>query len=85
MTMSRTETNQPFPMHYDEMRSVIDRLLSGVSTLNDEEKHRLRECYVQKNTVYSAAVKMNRSEMEISLWYFYISSALARNALRDLA
>lgn len=84
MTMTRTETNHSFPRHYDEMRAVIDRLLTNVSTLSEEEKHRLRECYVQENTVYSAAVKMNRSEMEISLWYFYISSALARNALRDI-
>ncbi|MBE6118232.1 MAG: hypothetical protein IIY52_04250 [Solobacterium sp.] len=84
MTVSRIDENRNLSIHTREIRAEIDTLLQQVTTLNEEEKKRLRECYVQRNTVYSTAVKLNRSEREISLWYFYISSALARNALKDL-
>ena len=84
MTVSRIDENRNITINTHEIRTEIDTLLQQVTTLNDAEKKRLRECYVQRNTVYTTAIKLNRSEREISLWYFYISSALARNALKEL-
>ena len=84
MTISRIDENRNLSIQTRQIRAEIDALLQQVTTLNEAEKKSLRECYVQRNTVYSTAIKLNRSEREISLWYFYISSALARNALKEL-
>lgn len=81
MTMVLTKEDTAYN---ERIRTEIDELLCRVTTLDDEQKHSLRECYVQRNTVYSAAVKLGRSEREVSLWYFYISTALARNAVREI-
>ncbi len=81
MTMTLEKEHSAYS---ERMRTEIDELLNRVTTLDDEQKHSLRECYIQQNTVYSAAVKLGRTETEVSLWYFYISTALARNAVREM-
>ncbi len=65
-------------------RTLIDENLTDVHILSENQKHILRECYVQKNSVESAAYKLGITKIEAEMWYYRFSMLFVRNALSSM-
>ncbi len=63
-------------MSESEQRRILDRLLEA-GRFPKEKRVILRECYLQKNRVESAAEKLRLSVLDAELWYTAFSLELA--------
>ena len=68
-------------MRESEQRRILDRLLEE-GRFPEEKRDILRECYLQKNRMNSAAEKLRLSHRETELWYTAFSLGLAFESLR---
>ena len=59
-----------------EARAILDRALEK-GCFPREKRAILRECYLQKNRISSAAMKLSLSLQETELWYTAFSLELA--------
>ncbi len=66
------------------IRQAVDQELYSVGILSDQQKHRLRECYLQHNTVESTAYKLSLDPMIIRMLFCRLSISLSRSALEDV-
>jgi hypothetical protein len=64
-----------------EQRRILDRLLEE-GRFPKEKRVILRECYLQKNRMESAAEKLRLSPREAELWYTAFSLGLVFASLR---
>ena len=82
--MSRT-TKQLNPhqlLHQQELlRQQVQEILVDYD-LQKDFTHQLQECFVQENTIATAAFKLNCKPSEITYWYYLISMKLFQKALQ---
>ncbi|MCH4206806.1 MAG: hypothetical protein LKF79_00040 [Solobacterium sp.] len=66
------------------MKEAVDGELSAVSLLSDPQKVKLRECYLQQNTVESTAYKLSMDPLIVQMLYYRLSIALSRQAFASI-
>ncbi|NCB33593.1 MAG: hypothetical protein EOM64_06885 [Erysipelotrichia bacterium] len=68
----------------EAIKHAVDQELHSVSILSDQQKHRLRECYLQSNTVESTACKLSLDPLIIRTLFCHLNISLSRNALEEV-
>lgn len=64
----------------ENLRETVGQIVKQYSLTQDFQKQ-LQECYVQENTIQSAAYKLQIEEKEANLWYYRISMDLIKASL----
>lgn len=82
MRRSMERAAVPDAKDLEHQRMVIDRELEH-SGLSERNRKTLRECYVQHNTVASAAYKLDMDAQVVHMWYYRMSMADIRDAFQS--
>ncbi|MGN1389619.1 MAG: hypothetical protein ACI4WR_08225 [Bulleidia sp.] len=63
--------------------AAADQELRGHSELGSREADLLKACWVQKNSIDSAAVKLGMRRETVQMWYYRFAMAEVREAIRE--
>lgn len=66
------------------LKGEVITLLKSNTTLNEEEKKKFINCYLQENSIESTAYKLNKNVDEIALLYYSLTTSLAKASFSSL-
>ena len=66
------------------LKGEVITLLKSNTTLNEEEKNKFINCYLQENSIESTAYKLNKNVDEIAILYYSLTTSLAKASFSSL-